>query len=80
MYCSERDDYKKSLQGYQFCCFWNIIIGIYEDDIHSYNASGRSFLEERKVKLEKKKQSAQNDDKIAGKWGNQGVCWAKSVN
>ena len=31
--------FTKALQGSQFSCFCNIIIGIHEDDIHSYNAS-----------------------------------------
>ena len=31
----------KAVQGYQFCQFHNIIIGIHEDDIPSYNESGR---------------------------------------
>ena len=43
--------FTKSLQGYQFRCFCNIIIGIHEDDIPSYNASGRALLEYRKIKL-----------------------------
>ena len=40
--------FKKALHGYQFCCIYNIIIGIHEYDIPSYNAPGRSFLEEQR--------------------------------
>ena len=48
-----RDYSTKALQGSQFCWFGNIIIGIHEDEITSYNASGRALLEEQKLKLEK---------------------------
>ena len=41
----------KALQGYQFLCYCNIILGIHEDKILSYNASGRALLEEWKIKL-----------------------------
>ena len=40
------DYFKKSLQGSKFCLFRNIILGIHEDDIPSYNAPGRELLEE----------------------------------
>ena len=43
----------KALQRSRFCCFHNIIIGIREDDIPDYNASGRAFLEEQILKLNK---------------------------
>ena len=49
------DYFTKALQVYQCCCFRNIIIGIHEDDIPSYNSSGRAFFEEQKVKLYKDK-------------------------
>ena len=39
------DYFKKALQGSQFRRFRNIILGIHEDDIPSYNASGRALLE-----------------------------------
>ena len=48
----------KALQGYQFSCFRNIIIGIHEYDINSYNESGRSLLEEKKIKLDRDKEEA----------------------
>ena len=48
---TDTDYYKKSLQGYQFHCFSDIIIGIHEDDIPSYILSERSL----QVKIEKKK-------------------------
>ena len=47
------DYFTKALQGSQFRRFRNIIIGIHEDDIPAYNASGGYFLEERKLKLKK---------------------------
>ena len=47
------DYFTKVLQGYQFRLFHNIIIGIHEDDIPAYNASGRAFIEELKLKLKK---------------------------
>ena len=45
--------YTKALQGSQLRRFRNIIIGIHEDDIPSYNASRGAFIEEWKIKLEK---------------------------
>ena len=50
-----RDYFMKTLHGSQFRRFRNIIIGIHEDDIPSYNVSRRSFLEEIKIKLDKEK-------------------------
>ena len=47
------DYFTKALQGYQFRRFRNIVIGIHEDDIPAYNASGRALLEERKIKFRK---------------------------
>ena len=47
--------FTKALQGSQFCRLRSIIIGIHEDDIPAYNASGRDLLEERKLKLKKDK-------------------------
>ena len=38
--------FTKALQGYQFRRFCNIVLGIHEDDIPAYNASGRFLLEE----------------------------------
>ena len=49
------DYFTKALQGSQFCRFCNIIIGIHEYDISSYNASIKAFLEEQKLKLDNKK-------------------------
>ena len=45
------DYFTKALEVYQFRQFRNIILGIHEDDIPAYNASGRAFLEEWKLKL-----------------------------
>ena len=67
----------KALQGSQFCCCHNIILGFHEDDIHSYNESGRALIEEKKIKLEKEKEEAQKADKLAGNFFNQGVCLVK---
>ena len=39
------DYFTKALQGSQFRRFRNIVLGIHEDDIPSYNASGRDLLE-----------------------------------
>ena len=36
------------LQGSQFFCFCNIILGINKYDITSFNVSGREFIEEQK--------------------------------
>ena len=49
------DYFTKALQGYQFRHFRNIIVGTHEDDIPAYNASGRDFLELKKLKLKKEK-------------------------
>ena len=49
------DYFTKELQGSQFRRFRNTILGIPEDDIPAYNASGRAFLEEQKVNLNKDK-------------------------
>ena len=38
--------FNRALQGTQFQRFSNIIIGINEDDVPSYNASRRELLEE----------------------------------
>ena len=49
------DYFTKSLHGIQFRRFRNIILGIHEDDIPAYNASGRALLEEQKLKFKKDK-------------------------
>ena len=61
-----RDYYTKALQGSQFCRCCNIILGIYEYDILSYNASGIEFLEELKIKLKREKEESQKAEKLAG--------------
>ena len=53
-----RDYFTKALQGYQFCRFCDIILGIHEDDISSCNISGRAFLEDQNIKLGKDKEEA----------------------
>ena len=42
--------FTKALQGSQFRQFRNIVLGIHEDDIPAYNASGGYLLEELKLK------------------------------
>ena len=60
------DYFTKALQVYQFRWFRNIVIGIHEDDVPAYNASGRAFIEERKLKLKKEKEEAQEAAKLSG--------------
>ena len=48
----------KALQGCQFFRFRNIIICICEDEIPSYNLSGRSFLEKQKIKIKGEKEES----------------------
>ena len=43
----------KALQGSQFSPFCNIIPGINENKIPSYNDSRRELLEERKIRVER---------------------------
>ena len=52
------DYFTKSLQVSQFRRFHNIVIGIHEDDIPSYNAPRRALLEEQKLKLKIEKEEA----------------------
>ena len=75
-----RDYFTKVLQGYQSRRFCNIIIGIHEDEIPSYNASGRALLEDQKIKPYREKEDSQKSDKLLGDRGNQVVCWEKLVN
>ena len=58
--------FTKELQGYQFCRFRDIILGIYEDDIPAYNASVRALFEEQKLKLKKEKEESHESAKLAG--------------
>ena len=60
------DYFTKALQGSQFRRFRNIVLGIHEDDIPAYNASGRALLEEQKPKLKKEKEEAQEAVKMSG--------------
>ena len=66
--------------AYQFCRYRDIILGIHEDDIPSYNASRRTLLEKLKIKSEREKEEAQKSTKLAGDLGNQGVCCGELVN
>ena len=50
--------FTKAFQIFQFRCFRNIVIGIHEDDIHSYNVSRRGLVEERKIKPYREKEEA----------------------
>ena len=49
------DYFTKAMQGSKFRFFSNIILGIHEDDIPSYNASGREILKEQNIKLDREK-------------------------
>ena len=60
------DYFTKALQGYQFRQFRNIVLGIHEDNIPAYNASGRALLEGKKLKLKKEKEEAQEAAKLSG--------------
>ena len=48
--------FTKALHGSQFRCFHNIILGIHEYDIQTFNASRRNFLEEINLKLKEDKE------------------------
>ena len=58
--------FTKDLQGSQFHRFSNIILGIHENDIPSYNASGGEFFEEQKIKIEGDIEEAKKASKLAG--------------
>ena len=58
------DYFTKALKGSSFFC--NIILGVHEHDIPSYNASGRALLEQLNLKLERDKQDSQKAAKLAG--------------
>ena len=73
------DYFKNSLQGSRFRRFRNIVIGIHEDDIPAYNASGRALLEERKLLFNKEKKESQEATKLSFDWVSQGVYWEKST-
>ena len=60
------DYFTNVLQGSQFRRFCDIVIGIHEDDITAYNASGRALLEERKLKLKEEKKETQEAAKLPG--------------
>ena len=58
--------FTKSLQGYQFCRFHNIILGIHEDDIPYYNTSRIAPLERRNIKQDIEKEEAYKSAKLEG--------------
>ena len=60
------DYFTKGLQVSQFHQFSNIILGIHKNKIPAYNASGRALIEERKLKLKKKKEEPQESSKLSG--------------
>ena len=60
------DYFTKALEGSQFCQLCNIIVGIHEDDITAYNASGRALIEEQKLKFKQEKEEAQEAAKLSG--------------
>ena len=61
------DYFTNLLQGSKFRRFRNIILGIHEDDIPAYNASGRDLIEEWKIRFKKEKEESQEAAKLAGK-------------
>ena len=61
------DYFKKAIQGSKFHCFRNIILGIHKDFISAYNASGRAFIEEQKLRLKIEKEESHKAAKLAGK-------------
>ena len=61
------DYFTKALKGSQFRRFHNIILGIHEDNIIAYNASGRALLEEKKIKLKKQKEEHHEAAKLSVK-------------
>ena len=61
-----RGYFMKALQGSQFRRFVNIILGIYEYDIPSYNVHIISLLEELKINIEREKKRAHKANKLAG--------------
>ena len=63
--------FAKALQGSQLCRSYNIILGIHEDNIPAYNASGRTLLEQKKLKQSKQKEESQEAAKLGGDQGNQ---------
>ena len=60
------DFFASLLQVSQFRFIRNTILGIHEHDIPFYNACRRTFLEEKKLKLENKKEETKKAYKISG--------------
>ena len=60
------DSFTKALQGSQLRQFCNVVLGVHEDDIPAYNASGRALLDKRKIKLKKDKEESHEADKLSG--------------
>ena len=60
------DYFKNTLQGSQFCQFHNNILGIHEDEILAYDVSVRAVAWRKELKLKKRKEEAQEADKLSG--------------
>ena len=58
--------FKKVLQGSQFHHYHNIILGIHEDKILSYNEFRIALLEEKKLELDREKEESQKASRISG--------------
>ena len=61
-----RDYFTKALKCLNFFHFCNIVLGIHEDAITSYNTSRSAFIEEKKIKLQRDKEETQKVEKSAG--------------
>ena len=60
------DYFTKALEGQQYRHFHNIILGIHEDEIPTYNEPRRALLKEQKVKLEREKEEPHQATIITG--------------
>ena len=48
----DRGLFHEGILGISIFRFCNIILGIHEYDVPSYNATGREFIEDQKIQLE----------------------------
>ena len=61
------DYFTMAMQGSKFRFFPNIILGIHEDDIPSYNASRRALIEKREtIKNYREQEEADKSAKLVG--------------
>ena len=68
MYQSGHDQglFHEGTAGISILRFHHIILGIYEEDIPSYNAPQRALLEEKNIKLDREKEEIQKSNKLSG--------------